>query len=130
MVNNVQHMAWLINEHRVSWNDAGAGSCRKCGTLSGALESWEHQARVLASAGTNSPETANIPASYGEREDLADIFAGHPISLGPAPSGLMRGHAQEIAELILAAGYRQTLPATVVHVGDARRLGRGCRSGG
>jgi hypothetical protein len=45
-----QVTAWLINEHRVSWDEQGDGSCRKCGPLSGALESWEHQARILIGA--------------------------------------------------------------------------------
>lgn len=44
------------------------------------------------------------------RDELADVFTGYPVGLGPSPAKLMRGHAQEIAEVILAAGYRKTEP--------------------
>lgn len=42
-----------------------------------------------------------------ERDELADVYTGHPVSLGPNPKKLMRGHAQEIADAIIAAGYRK-----------------------
>ena len=42
-----------------------------------------------------------------ERDELASVFAGHPVGLGSKPAKLMKGHAQEIAEKILAAGYRK-----------------------
>lgn len=64
-----------------------------------------------------------------ERNRLADVFKGHPVTLGPNPSPLMTGFAQEIAEKVLAAGYRRTVseheyqeqfqePADTLAVGD------------
>jgi hypothetical protein len=45
------------------------------------------------------------------RDELADVFTGHPVVFGGYPKKLMRGHAQEIAEIILAAGFRK--PRTI-----------------
>jgi hypothetical protein len=54
-----------------------------------------------------------------ERDELADVFAYHPVTLGPAPLQLMKGFAQEIADKILAAGYRKPRTITTVEELDA-----------
>jgi len=51
------------------------------------------------------------------RDDLADVFTGHVVGFGGYPKKLMRGHAQEIATRILAAGYRK--PRTITLWGVA-----------
>lgn len=54
-----------------------------------------------------------------ERDELAQVFAGHQISFGAFPKRLMTGHAQEIADKILAAGYRKPQQVTTVEELDA-----------
>ena len=53
------------------------------------------------------------------RDELADVFTGHPVAFGAYPKRLMRGHAQEIAEKVLAAGYHRPRVVTTVAELDA-----------
>lgn len=57
------------------------------------------------------------------RDELADVFTGHPVGFGGFPKKLMRGHAQEIAEAILAAGYRKPRTVTTTEELDAMPAG-------
>jgi len=57
------------------------------------------------------------------RDELADVFTGHVVGFGILPKRLMRGHAQEIATKILAAGYikpRIIPPAHLHQYSDGR----------
>lgn len=58
-----------------------------------------------------------------ERDEVADVFTGHTVGFGGYPKKLMRGHAQEIADRILAAGYRKPRTVTTVEELDALPFG-------
>lgn len=80
----IQATAWLLNEHRVSWDAEGVGSCRNCGLLAGALESWEHQARILAGA-------ADTSACGAATREAIEVLCGVAVNLD-GPCNRVRDH--------------------------------------